>query len=216
MPADGNVLCVRRDEADRLCGAGPWVNGSEAILQSLFDRPDSWAWLPRDETEDSPNWRQVIPVLVLRELETRRVLAYRRQDSGGDDRLAGQWSLALGGHCSWAKDAANAHIGPRSALFNGLRRELAEEVATPTGLTPGRLDARPVGMIRSDASPVDAAHLGWVWQGWLPAWTEVVPAADEITEALWITPDDLECQVAAGSIDLESWGRILLADLLGA
>lgn len=212
MPDDRHVLCVSRSRLDSLAGPGPWSNGSEHTLQALFNDPGSWAWLPRADTEDSPEWRQIIPVLAIRRETDGALLIAQRLAKAGEPRLNSRWTLMPGGHCDRATDD-RPDAGPRSALIHCLARELSEELAVPPGLTLARLDARPVGLIHASDEPVDRAHLGWVWLGhYAPEWGELEPG-EEFAAMRWESPAALQAAVTDG-FPLESWGRIVLAHLM--
>ena len=209
MSSERLVLCVRRDLADQHCGAGPWCDNAESILGRILDR-SGWAWMPKASTEDSPGWRQVIPVLVLREQGTGRVLACRRLGQATEGRLSGLWTLSVGGHCELDLDSIPGGP-PRVALLSCLRRELREEL--PNAPPFGVLDVRSMGLIHSHASAVDLAHLGWVWLGWVPRGTAIVPGP-EFSESWWSMPATVRRADADGTVELEGWARILLDHLL--
>lgn len=110
--------------------------------------PAHLVFLPREEAEEDPTYKQLIPYLVLR--HEGRLFHYRRH-GGGESRLSKKRSVGLGGHVSDAD-------GPAGEAYRaGLLRELGEEVELSCGYVE-----RCVGLINDDATPVGRVHLGVV------------------------------------------------------
>jgi predicted NUDIX family phosphoesterase len=116
-------------------------------LPLLLD-PAKLKYLPRDEAETDPTFKQLIPYVVLR--HAGKVFHYTR-GGGGEKRLHAKRSIGIGGHVSLAD-------GPLSEAYRaGMLRELAEEVALAGGYTE-----RCIGLINDDRTPVGQVHLGVV------------------------------------------------------
>jgi predicted NUDIX family phosphoesterase len=101
---------------------------------------------PRDEVENDPSFKQVIPYLVLRDGE--RVFLMKRTRAGADERLHERYSIGVGGH-------VNPDDG---GVAGGLVREWSEEIAAD--FTP---DFVPLGLLNDDDNSVGAVHLGLVY-----------------------------------------------------
>ena len=71
---------------------------------------------PRAEMEQDPQFKQIIPYLVLRDGD--RYFLMRRTRAGGDVRLHDRWSIGVGGHLNPGDDG----------LSGGLQREWREEL----------------------------------------------------------------------------------------
>lgn len=100
-------------------------------------------FLPRDAMERDPDFKQVIPYLVLR--DGPRYFLMRRTRAGGDTRLHDRWSIGVGGH-----------LNPGDAdVFGGLRREWREEL--DAAFEP---DFRPIALLNDDTTEVGAVHVG--------------------------------------------------------
>jgi predicted NUDIX family phosphoesterase len=111
-------------------------------------RPELLRYLPRDEAEGDPEFKQLIPYVVLR--HGGKVFHYRRA-GGGEARLRAKRSVGIGGHI------ASADGDGTDAYRAGMWRELAEEVELPAVERE-----RCVGLINDDATPVGQVHLGVV------------------------------------------------------
>ena len=100
----------------------------------------------RDEVEDDPSWKQIIPYLVLRDGE--RLFLMRRTRAGGDERLHERYTIGVGGPVNPADGDP----------LGGLRREWAEEIEAD--FEP---DFVPLGLLNDDDNAVGAVHLGLVF-----------------------------------------------------
>ena len=101
---------------------------------------------PRDEAEDDPAWKQVIPYLLLRDGE--RLFLMRRTRAGGDERLHDLYTIGVGGH-------VNPDDGD---VLGGLRREWAEEIESD--FEP---EFEAIGVLNDDNNAVGAVHLGFIF-----------------------------------------------------
>jgi predicted NUDIX family phosphoesterase len=106
-------------------------------------------YMPRDEAETDPTFKQLIPYVVLR--HAGKVFHYTR-GGGGEKRLHAKRSIGIGGHIS-LEDGGSS----RDAYRTGMLRELAEEVALE-----GEYTERCFGLINDDRTPVGQVHLGIV------------------------------------------------------
>jgi len=107
-------------------------------------------FLPRNEVEEDPQYKQLIPYILLRHNAT--LFQYTRGGGHGEKRLHNLRSVGIGGHIA-AQDAE----GTEHPYEVGMRRELAEEVFVET---PFVSDC--VGLINDDQTPVGQVHLGVV------------------------------------------------------
>jgi len=148
-------------------------------------------FIPRPEAEQDPNYKQIIPYIVL--CRGEEVFCTRRTNKGGEARLHGKMALGLGGHINTLDDMASGDVFRR-----GLERELAEE-AFVTG--PGPLIPR--GVINDDTNEVGRVHLGFFFT------MEVADAAvreTEKLEGLWLR----RSQLADYAEYMEGWSQIAM------
>jgi predicted NUDIX family phosphoesterase len=161
-------------------------------LPRLLD-PAHLRFLPRDEAEHDPSYKQLIPYLVLQ--HDGAVFHYRRV-AGGEKRLTTRRSIGIGGHVS-SDDGDLA-----GAYRRGLLRELAEEVELQGGYRE-----RCVGLINDDRTPVGQVHLGIVHL--LDLDTPIVHCREEaLAGAGFSPPDELRREIEA----FETWSQFLLED----
>ena len=140
------VMVVRR--ADLV----PFIDGrgydfivadTDAILDVIESRH---LFLARPVAEESPEYKQIIPYVVLRNGDDYFLL--QRTARQTEVRLHHKLSLGIGGH-----------INPDTpALLGGLRKELDEEVAVQE---PYELHF--IGIINDDTTDVGRVHLGAVY-----------------------------------------------------
>jgi predicted NUDIX family phosphoesterase len=142
---------------------------------------------PRDAMEHDPDFKQIIPYLVLRDGESYFLM--RRTRAGADQRLHDRWSIGVGGHLNPGDDG----------LLGGLRREWREELEA--GFEPA---FEPVALLNDDTTDVGAVHLGVVFVADAEGRPVAVRERDKLTGA-FAPPAD----VAAVAPDLETWSRLV-------
>lgn len=152
-----HVLCSAAASLPRtwLPEAGGIRLSEEELLAALESVPP--AWLSRAAAESNPEFKQWIPYVVLRS-QHGELAAYPR--GGGEKRLHGLWSVGVGGHIN-PQDAESTSIGSGGwgqTLWNGLRRELAEEYP---GAACG--ETKFVGLIHESQTAVGRVHIGAVF-----------------------------------------------------
>jgi predicted NUDIX family phosphoesterase len=142
---------------------------------------------PRAAMEENTAFKQVIPYLVLRDVE--RYFLMRRTRAGGDARLHDLWSIGVGGH-----------LNPGDGdLPGGLLREWNEEVVAD--FVP---EFRLVGLLNDDTTPVGRVHLGAVYVADAAGRAVEIRETDKLTGA-FASP----AEVAAVAKDLETWSRLV-------
>lgn len=201
MKPDELVLCCARVDLPLtwlpLEGAVPL--GHETLLAALESVAPHW--LPRSRAEHDVAFKQWIPY-VLVENARGEFAAYPRH--GTEARLHGLLSLGIGGHIN-PSDTESIPLAPsfwRTALWTGLRRELAEEFpAAVEGTT------RFLGLINEDTGPVGRVHLGAVFHHRLAH--NPPPPEGELSGLVWLP------RAALGLPPLpltrfESWSRLAL------
>jgi len=148
MAASEQVLCVKREE---IFPDGAWhgfvsqdLERHQAVIRERH------FFKPRSEVEDDPRFQQIIPYVVFRHGE-HYFLTHRLRASS-EKRLRKQYSLGVGGHIN-QKDLIAG-----DPILDGLKREWQEEV-----IYDGRFEARLIGLLNDDSSPVSRVHLGVVF-----------------------------------------------------
>jgi predicted NUDIX family phosphoesterase len=190
MPGE-MVLVVPRTA---LMGTPGWhgvlSRGADPYL-AVIEREGRFA--PRSAMEEDVRFKQVIPYLVLRDLE--RTFLMRRTRAGVDARLHERFSIGVGGH-----------LNPGDMdLAGGLAREWAEEL--DAGFVP---EFRLLGLLNDDETDVGRVHVGVVFV----AEAEGRPVAVRETEKLvgrFVTTADL----LAVRDRMESWSQLVLDFLVG-
>lgn len=148
----------------------------------------------RCEAEIDPEWKQIIPYVVVR-CENKIFCTHRL--NGGDARLAGAYSIGTGGHID---------VGER--IYDAMRRELDEEVGIKEKDILGYVVE---GYILDEASEVNRVHLGVV--------IDMVITRDDIQcleaeklQGEWVTVEQLK--QLYDNDKLESWSRIAAENII--
>ena len=172
---------------------------TDRYLKGLLD-PQHTSYRPRAVMEQDPTFKQLIPYVIFRHRDAGggvSLFQYTRGKGQGEARLHAKRSIGIGGHIS-ADDA-----GARSAYDEGMRRELAGEVAIDT---PYR--SQLAGLINDDESEVGKVHLGVVhlFDVERPA---VEPRESEIIDAGFRPVPELLTDLT----HFETWSQICLKAL---
>jgi predicted NUDIX family phosphoesterase len=187
--ANERVLVVpRRSVPERAGWYGLRTEGVEAFLE-LVARHGRFE--DRAEMERDPDYKQIIPYLVLRDGD--RYFLMRRTKAGGDARLYDRWSIGVGGHIE---------PGDRG-VRGGLEREWREELIAD--FQPAFL---PFALLNDDTTEVGAVHLGVVVLADAAGRPVTVRETDKLSGA-FAEPGE----VAAGAEHLETWSRIVFEAL---
>ena len=191
MSDDELVFVVPRDS---VMPDGGWYGLKSADLDAFLSTVERHGrFEPRPAMEADPDFKQIIPYLVLRDGEAYFLM--RRTRAGGDVRLHDRWSIGVGGHLNPGDED----------LDGGLRREWSEELVAD--FVP---HFRFFGLLNDDTTPVGEVHLGAVFVADASGRPVSIRETEKLTGS-FATPEE----VAAVAPDLETWSRLVF-DALGA
>ncbi|AOY59351.1 hypothetical protein [Desulfococcus multivorans] len=191
------ILCVERTALP------PNWTGETAVVPMGFEdflsavrgvRPH---WLPRPEAELNPAYKQLIPYVVLRADNSRKIACYRRR--GSETRLHALWSCGIGGHIN-PVDAADTACSFGVAITHGVNRELDEELPR----RPGDAVPRFKGVINEERTEVGTVHLGLVYSLAVPS-ADLCRPGRELNNFSWMSAPQ------AARLNLELWSRLAMA-----
>ncbi len=164
---------------------------------SVILNPEHASYRPRNEMEQDPTYKQLIPYCVFR--CEGKVFYYQRGTAQGETRLHAKRSIGVGGHVSTLDRDRES-----SPYLEGMRREIEEEVDLETGWVESC-----VGLINDDETEVGKVHLGIVHVFDLDN-PKVQPREKSMINPGFASPSDL-----AHEIDqFESWSQICLRYLV--
>jgi predicted NUDIX family phosphoesterase len=136
------VMVVATEELRPFFNATLIRDRADELLELIADRH---TFIDRDLAERSPEWRQIIPYVVIRHGD--ETFALTRTTKQTEARLHRKLSLGVGGH-----------VNPGHSLLEGLQKELDEEVHIGTDYA-----MEFVGIINDDSTDVGRVHLGVVY-----------------------------------------------------
>ncbi len=200
------VLVVPTEVFHRLGHFQGFSSDVGGYLDELLD-PAHVSFRPRDEVEDDPGFKQLIPYVIFRhghESGAETVFQYTRGAGQGEGRLHRKKSVGIGGHVS-DSDVSDADAPTAGVFEEGMRRELEEEVEIDT---PYRSSC--VGMINDDQTPVGSVHLGmvYVFDVERPA---VKPRESEIIECGFRPVGEILADLEG----FETWSQICMKAIFG-
>lgn len=196
---DEKVLVVSRELFDKL-GAFQGLCLEPGRYLPAFLDPENNYFLARDDAEEDPGHKQIIPYAIFRHGD--RFLHYVRGGGSGEKRLAAKGSIGIGGHVNAEDFEAQAHLD-KDTYTVGVEREIDEELNIE-----GSHGQKIVALINDDSNPVGQVHLGVVHLFDLES-DAVTPNEDNITELGFFTIAELE----ARRDRMETWSQICLDGL---
>ena len=173
---DGHAFDFIRTRVDEILGV---------ITNSHF-------FIARADAESSPQYKQIIPYVVIRHGDSYFLL--KRTTKQTEARLHHKLSLGIGGH-----------INPDTpTILGGLQKELDEEVSIARPY-----ELRFAGILNDDTTDVGRVHLGAVYV--LEAFTpQVVVRETEKMTGAWTRREDLAAQREA----METWSQLVYDGLI--
>lgn len=204
MPTDERVLVI---PTSRFQAAGYFHGFRAADDRYRFQilAPAEYQFRPRSEVETDPNFKQLIPYVVLR--CGNDLFHYRRGASGTEKRLQSLRSVGIGGHICEQDAAPPAPPGTAYARLDayetGMRRELFEEVAIEC-----KWKEHFLGFINDDRTPVGSVHLGVVHLFDLES-----PTAKPREAAIADTGFSPLPKLVAAAGEFETWSQFVLSYL---
>jgi len=105
-------------------------------------------FLRRSKVEEDPNYKQLIPYVILHHNNT--IFSYRRGALLSEKRLLHNYSIGIGGHIS-----VNDPNLFTTSYEEGMRREVQEEIYIDT-----KYKSNPVALLNDDSNEVGKVHFG--------------------------------------------------------
>ena len=164
-------------------------------LKTLLDRAHT-SYRPRDQMENDPSFKQLIPYCIFRCGEN--IFHYARGKAQGESRLHSKRSIGVGGHISSIDE--NLFDSP---YIEAMHREIDEEVRLETTYKESC-----VGILNDDETEVGRVHLGIVHIFDLDA-PKVFPREKSMLQTGFASAPEL-----ARDLDqFETWSQICIKQL---
>jgi predicted NUDIX family phosphoesterase len=185
------VMVVERDAIQRyLVHCGLVQHETDEILEIITDRH---FFLDRPTAEASPQYKQIIPYVLIRHEDAYYLL--QRTQKQTEARLHHKLSLGIGGH-----------INPDTPdLLDGLHKELEEEVEVA-----GDYDLTFAGILNDDTTEVGQVHLGAVFVLDSHDGNVTVRETEKMT-GRWVPREELAQHREA----METWSQIVFDAVVG-
>jgi len=194
-----NVLVITRQLFDELGTFDGFSANPDRYLRAIFN-PDNNLFLSRDEAEEDPSYKQIIPYAIFRYED--RYLHYVRGGGSGEQRLAAKGSIGIGGHVNDTDFQASGSMG-KDLYLAGVEREINEELKIEAKYTQ-----EIVGLINDDSNDVGKVHLGIVHLFDLRS-PKVTSNEDNITDVEFLSEDKLKQRYER----METWSQLITKKL---
>ena len=167
----------------------------------------------RNELEEDPSFKQIIPYAVISNKEpeprswwdklrgvrqSQSFYLFRRTSGQTEKRLHNYFSLGVGGHIN----PGNSNESDEQYLISELKRELSEEVRLLNGCSIEGIEF--IGFINDDTIAVGRVHIGLLYHIHLSNKNVIINETDRMT-AEWIDKPDL----AEFYEGMETWTKII-------
>jgi predicted NUDIX family phosphoesterase len=195
-----NVLAVRRGLFDEL-GSFDGLHFEPQAYLDVFLRRENNFFLPRAQAENDPDFKQIIPYVILAHKNT--VLYYVRGKKAGEQRLATKGSIGIGGHMNNEDESLFNYIVDEAAYRAGVEREVNEEIKIESPF-----EDRIVALLNDDTTEVGRVHLGVVHVFKL-AEPKVQKREAMITNLAFLSAGELKARRET----LETWSQICVDSL---
>jgi predicted NUDIX family phosphoesterase len=159
-------------------------------------KPEFLTYQPRDLMETNPDFKQIIPYVILKWRD--EVFNYVRGKKASETRLQTLRSIGVGGHINPGDQ--NLFTDP---YRQGMLREVEEEVILQT-----EFSERCLGLINDDRTPVGQVHLGIVHVFELKE-PKVQRREQGLTKAGFHPLAELKTQME----EFETWSQFVLPEL---
>jgi predicted NUDIX family phosphoesterase len=200
MAQEEQVLVIERKVLDQVGMFQGLMFDVDQYLKQIFV-PDVPRYMPRSQAENDPNYKQIIPYVIMAHEE--KYLSYVRGKRTGEGRLKGLGSIGIGGHINPVDDTPLFCSDFRDAYLNAVKREVEEEVHVDTQYTD-----RIVALLNDDSNEVGEVHLGIVHCWFLDA-PKVSKREQMITQMSFTSPAELQGMRE----NLETWSSLCLDGL---
>lgn len=203
MSAEEKVLVVPTSSFPLFVGFLPL---SRLPLSMLLENK---IWMKRTQAETDIRYKQLIPVGIITDPKRSKVFCYQRASTSSyqEVRLRGRTGITVGGHLNPTDGIPQK---PESIVWNGLERELREEVTLQNAREVPICEL--LGYINSEDTEVDRVHLGILFHVIVDA-DDVLPRDPEIKSGRMVPLDEIERMFLPPDSLAESWARIAFGTL---
>lgn len=191
---DEMILTLSRGE---VFSEGGWqgVRGVEVARRIVTLASEKGQFLKRGDVENDSQVQQIIPYIIYE--NNGKYFLMRRKGEHDETRLAGKWSVGIGGHLREDDLKENG-----DDIIAWSRRELEEEVDVE-----GDYQLKICGVINDDGDDVGRVHLGVIILA--QGKTDKITIRDEHKEAVFITRDEANRY----RNEMESWTVLVFDNL---
>ncbi|MCA9378838.1 NUDIX domain-containing protein [Candidatus Dojkabacteria bacterium] len=196
---DNQILAVKASKIARtldsaLLGKGFAKFGSTGKYDEIVEQATTGR---RGDLEENPEFKQIIPYLVLQD-DQGRILYYTRAVGTGEQRLHHKLSIGVGGHVE-IEDIDDAE----ETIMHALKREVREEIGEGIEIS----EPEALGIIYRDDTPVDQVHIGVLFLAQITS-GNIDPDPEAIAEAKLVSPEEFGAMMTSGNYDPETWTKI--------
>ena len=173
-------------------------------------------WMPREQAEKDSSYKQPIPYVTI--IADNKVALFQRF-KGGEDRLAGKYTIGIGGHVERCDALFDGHI--KKIIFTAFQREVAEEIIIDKSFHQKMIylcfnEEMPYIELykqeENNTGGVNNVHIGLSYSIKLKKPVEIKPKGDELKFVGWYTIEELLEEDIKSK--LEDWSIFVAKEML--
>ena len=196
MTENETVLCIKRNRLPK-----SWVQKKSVVplrMDQFIETCSNagFEFVNRPDAETDPNYKQIIPYILLQTRDLDKTAVYNRQ--GSEKRLHDLWSIGIGGHIN-PIDMKGQNYSFSQTLTAGMERELDEELTQ----RPKKDYPDFIGVINEAVTDVGKVHLGGVFRILTDTPEKFIPGP-ELFQFSWKKTKTLE------NLNMELWSALAL------
>lgn len=206
------VLVFKRADLDSL-GSFQGISTDSKYANLLEDT----FFMDRDKAEEDPNFKQVIPYILIRD-QRGHYFRYQRTKKVGEQRLAKNYSVGIGGHLNQSDLGFPCH--EKSDWFGGIynigrNREIKEEIEFLNNNwynaqipSDEWYNVTRIGFLNDDSNPVGSVHFAVLEM------LTLIPGISIELEDDALTDGKMDNLGNISKLNLENWSRIVVDRLI--
>lgn len=213
------IVAVISQAFDDIFQQEGFIKSEDSELPAIIDQLQPFSIIgSRNYLEDAPTYRQYLPYIVFSKMvgDVKKYFVYQRTKKIGEERLAGNISVGLGGHVETKDiniDNATGAMNVLETLRMNSSREIAEEIFFC--YDTNNYEKTPIfqGFIKDNSNSVGTVHLGVLFEVFLQDEAVQINCIEEELKTVgFMSLEEIQDYCKDNSVESENWTTLYLND----
>lgn len=210
------ILAVNKQAFLDKCPVEGYQHCPDILHETLYGLRFFTIAAPRCYLEYEPLFLQYLPYIVFSKMvgEEKKYFTYQRTKKVGEERLAGNLSIGIGGHVELEDiklDPDHKNVQVFNTLNTCAHREIAEEIAFQNDANNVQKQPRFQGFIVDNSNEVGQVHLGVVLEVFLQdSNIDAVCSEEELKTLGFMSLKEIVAYCEEHEVQAENWTKIYL------